>query len=299
MGALRLVIVLVAAAAAALGLALVVRHMTAAKPAAAMAVARPERPMVRILVAKHDLKIGQRLQAEDVAWQAWPAEAANPAFISGGLIDPKAGLAGQAEAAVQAAVAGDPAVQGVTGSLVREAILSGEPMSLRKLVKGGQAGFMAVRLPAGMRAMSMPVSVETAVGGFILPGDHVDVVQNVKINGGDGRGGPVQPVRSRTILTNLTVLAIDQTSEPKAGATSVVGATATLQVPAADIDILAKAKDEGALLLALRSYADLDGPQGAGAPAAARSAVRQDSPRLEAVSVRIYRGPKVSEVSVP
>ena len=234
-----------------------------------------------------------------MAWQAWPAGAANPAFISGGLMDPKAGLADQAEAAVQAAVAGDPAVQGVTGALVREAILSGEPMSPRKLVKGGQGGFMAVKLPAGMRAMSMPVAVETAAAGFILPGDHVDVVQNIKINGGDVHGGPVQPVRTRTILTNLTVLAIDQAPEPKAGAASMVGTTATLQVPAADIDILAKAKDEGALLLALRSYADLDGPQGAGAPATVRSAARQEPARLETVSVRIYRGSKVSEVSVP
>ena len=299
MGAMRLVIVLFAAAAAALGLALVVRHMTAAKPAVAMAAVRPDRPMVRVLVAKHDLKIGQRLQAEDVAWQAWPAGAANPAFISGGLMDPKAGLAGEAEAAVQAAVAGDPAVQGVTGALVRAAILSGEPMSLRKLVKGGQGGFMAVKLPAGMRAMSMPVSVETAAGGFILPGDHVDVVQNVKINAGDVHGGPLQPVQTRTILTNLTVLAIDQAPEPKAGATSLVGATATLQVPAADIDILAKAKDEGVLLLALRSYADLEGQQGSAAPAPVRSAARRDPARLETVSVRIFRGPKVSEVSVP
>ena len=55
MGALRLVIVLVAAAAAALGLALVVRHMTAAKPAVALAATRAERPMVRVLVARRDL----------------------------------------------------------------------------------------------------------------------------------------------------------------------------------------------------------------------------------------------------
>jgi pilus assembly protein CpaB len=300
MGALRLVIVLVAAAAAALGLALVVRHMTAAKPAVAMAATRPERPMERVLVAKHDLKIGQRLQAEDVAWQAWPAGAVNPAFISGGSIDSRAGLADKAQAAVQAAVAGDPAVQGVTGALVREAMLSGEPMSLRKLVKGGQGGFMAVKLPAGMRAMSMPVSVETAVGGFILPGDHVDVVQNVKMNPGDAHGGPAQPVRSRTILTNVTVLAIDQSPEPKAGAASLVGATATLQVPAAEIDALAKAKDEGSLVLALRSYADMDGPQGAVGPNPdARGTVRLGASLREDVAVRVYRGAKVSEESVP
>ncbi|MEI9891604.1 MAG: Flp pilus assembly protein CpaB [Caulobacteraceae bacterium] len=122
---------------------------------------------------------------------------------------------------------------------------------------------MAVKLPAGMRAMATQVTVETGVGGFILPGDHVDVVENVKMNGGDNRGGPAQPVQSKVILRNLTVLAIDQAAEPKSGAASLVGTSATLQVPAADIDILARAREEGSLQLALRSYADMDGPQGA------------------------------------
>jgi pilus assembly protein CpaB len=298
MGALRLIIVLVVAAAAALGLAVTVRHMTASRPSTAMA-AVPQRPQVRVLVAKHDLQVGQHLQPEDVAWQSWPESAVNPAFITGGPVDPKASLAAKAEAALQAAAAGDPQVQSVAGSLVREAIVANEPMSRRKLVKGGQGGFMAVKLPAGMRAMATPVTVETGVAGFILPGDHVDVIENVKMAGGDNRGGPAQPVQSRTILKNLTVLAIDQAAEPKAGAATLVGATATLQVPEADIDILAKGREEGTLQLALRSYEDMNGPEGA-APADPPARRLRFGPVREAdVAVRLYRGPKVTEVRVP
>ena len=296
MGALRLVIVLVTAAAAALGLALVVRHMTAARPSTAMA-ATPPRPQVRVLVAKHDLKVGERLQPEDVAWQSWPQGSVNPAFITGGPVDPKASLADKAEAALQAVTAGDPAVQSISGALVREAIVASEPMSLRKLVKGGQGGFMAVKLPAGMRAMSAPVTVETGAGGFILPGDHVDVIENVKMSSSDAHGGVMQPVQSRTVLKNLTVLAIDQAAEPKAGAATLVGATATLEVPAEDIDVLAKAREEGTLMLALRSYADMDGPQGAADPQPVRRAVRFSIPQDNAVHV--YRGVKVTDVRVP
>jgi pilus assembly protein CpaB len=299
MGALRLVIVLVTAAVAAITLALVVRHMTASKPSVAQAATRPERPLVRVLVAKRDLKTGDRLQAEDVAWQTWPAGGVNPAFVNGGPVDPKANLADKAEQALQAATSGDPAVQSLVGSLVREPMLANEPVSQRKLVKGGQGGFMAVKLPAGMRAMSMPVTVETGAGGFVLPGDHVDVILNIKMSSSaDMRGGPAQPVQSKVVMRNLTVLAIDQAVEPKAGAASLVGTTATLEVPAEDVDELAKAKDEGTLMLALRSYADMTGPQGAAAPPpAARRPVRVA--RSEVIAVRIYRGGAVSEVKVP
>jgi pilus assembly protein CpaB len=299
MGAIRLVIVLVVAAMAAVMLALVVRHMTASRPAAAMAATPAARPAVRVLVAKHDMKVGDRLAPEGVAWQTWPADAVNPAFVTGGAVDPKANIAVKAEAAVQAATLGDPAVQALDGSLVREAMLANEPISKRKLVKGGEGGFMAVKLPQGMRALSLPVTVETGAGGFVLPGDHVDVVLNVKMSGnGDMRGGPAQPVQSHTVMRNLTVLAIDQTTEPKAGASSLVGAAATLEVPAEDVDELAKSKDEGTLMLALRSYADMTGPSGRAAPAPVRAAPRVRGPVREA-SVRIYRGDKLTEVLAP
>jgi pilus assembly protein CpaB len=295
MGALRLIIVLVAAAAAAVALALVARHLTATHPSTAMAATAP-RPQVRVLVAKRDLKIGDRLQPEDVSWQAWPQEAVSHAFISGGPV--KATLVDKAEAAL----AGDPAIQNVAGSLVLEPIASKEPLTMRKLVKGGEGGFMAVKLPAGMRAMATPVTVESGAGGFILPGDHVDVIEDIKLtSGGTGGGLPAQPVQSRTILTNITVLAIDQSPEAKQGAASQVGATATLEIPEANIDILAKAREEGTLQLALRSHADMDGPQGAANPPPASRPLRVSAlpSRAEDISVRIYRGGKVSEVKVP
>ena len=301
MGAIRLVIVLVVSASAAIVLALVVRHMTASRPSAAMAATPPARASVRVLVAKHDMKVGDRLAPEDVAWQTWPADAVNPAFVSGGPVDPKANIASKAEAALQAATMGDPAVQALSGSLVREAVLTNEPINKRKLVKGGEGGFMAVKLPQGMMALSLPVTVETGAGGFVLPGDHVDVILNVKMSGGgDLHGGPVQPVQARTVMRNLTVLAIDQATEPKAGASSLVGATATLEVPAEDVDELAKSKDEGTLLLALRSYADMGGPAGRAAPppTPAHGARIRATP-VRQVSVRIYRGDKLTEVLAP
>jgi pilus assembly protein CpaB len=298
MGALRLVIVLVAAAAAAVALALVARHLTASHPSTAMAAIPPPRPQVRVLVAKRDLKIGDRVQAEDVTWQAYPQESASAAFITGGPV--KASLVDKAEAALSA----DPQVQALTGDLVLEPIAAKEPLTMRKLVKGGAGGFMAVKLPAGMRAMATPVTVESGAGGFILPGDHVDVIEDIKLTSAQNAGGgtPAQPIQSKTILKNITVLAIDQAPEPKPGASSLVGATATLEIPEADIDILAKAREEGTLQLALRSHADMEGPPAAAAAVAAaaqpRHAMRLGALQTE-ISVRIYRGAKATDVKVP
>lgn len=293
MSVMRLVIVLLVATAAAIGLALTFRTMSASHPAVAQAAVVAAPPQVRVLVAHRDLKVGERLQPEDVVWQPWPAGAVNPAFITGGQIDPKS-LATKATAALQTVTNTDPAVQPLMGSLVLGPILANEPMSKGKLVQGGQGGFMAIKLPAGMRAMALPVNVESGAGGFILPGDHVDVILNMKINGG------AQPeVLSRIVMRNLTVLAIDQATEAKQGASSIVGVSATLQVPADDVNVLAKARDQGPLLLALRSYHDIDGPQGAGGDTPARHAVAPIRIRDESSSVHIYRGAKLSEEKLP
>ncbi|HEY4030119.1 MAG TPA: Flp pilus assembly protein CpaB [Caulobacteraceae bacterium] len=288
MGALRLVIVLVVAGAAAITLALGFRQLTASHSNRAMA-ATPvvqSRPQIRVLVARHDLRVGSRLTPDDVKWQPWPANAANPAFISGGPV--KDSLVDKAEAALST----DPAVQSVTGALVRTSMVANEPMNLNKIVKAGQSGFMAVKLQAGMRAMATAVNVDTGVAGFILPGDHVDVIQNIRLTpASDG----MPNVQSRILLKNIRVLAIDQAPDPKPGASSLVGTTATLEIPEDNINILAKGRDEGSLQLALRSYADLDDPVGAPkAPPPIHRALR-----YETVAVHVYRGARETEVRVP
>ncbi len=159
---------------------------------------------------------------------------------------------------------GDQAMQSVTGAIVREPILQGEPVIRGKIVKGGEGGYMSVVLQPGMRAMAIPVTVETGAGGFILPGDRVDVISSHKLDqaagappgGGNADGGTVAQV----ILANLRVLAIDQQTEPAKNAKSIVGSTATLEVPAESVDILARAKSLGDMSLVLRSYADLGAP---------------------------------------
>src|SRR5438309_1050462 len=83
------IIVLAIALVGAIGLALAVRVMLSGKAttqAAAAAPAPKPRPMARVLVAKRDMKVGERLAEADMDWQEWPVEAVNPAFVTDGSV---------------------------------------------------------------------------------------------------------------------------------------------------------------------------------------------------------------------
>ena len=280
-------------AVSAIGLALVVRAMGSSsnEPAAPAAAAPVEtRPMTRVLVAASDLQPGKRLAEGDMEWRDWPSDQVNPVFIVDGAAAPPPDSATKKAAArvVEAAEeAVSPGAKGdYVGAVVRETILKGEPIVARKIVRAGDSGYMAAYLEPGMRAMAIRVTVESAAGGFILPGDRVDVIQTRELQGAaEGAGGKFA---TATVMRNIKVLAIDQTTQAAEDETAVVGATATLEVGPSDAEALALAKSEGELSLMLRSYADTAGPSGA-----VRTGGRQ-----AASAVRVYRGGQADAVSV-
>jgi len=291
------------AAVSAIGLALVVRAMgSSGQPvsSAAAAPAAAARPMAKVLVAARDLAPGKRLTDADLAWKDWPVDEVNPAFITDGSVPipqaageakpaetaaPPQGARPQGAVATVARAAADVATSGgkaeYFGSVVREPILAGEPIIGRKIVRAGDSGYMAAYLEPGMRAMAIRVNVETAAGGFILPGDRVDLVMTREANLGNvgASEGDRSKFTSATVLQNIKVLAIDQSTRAGDDEQAVVGATATLEVGPRDAEALALAKSEGELSLVLRSYADTAGPSG-----------RVQAARVQASAVRVYRG---------
>ncbi len=133
---------------------------------------------------------------------------------------------------------------------------AGEPIREARLIKANGSGYMAAILPAGMRAISTEISPETGAGGFILPNDHVDVILSRRDKAAEKSAGS-EVVISETILTNVRVLAIDQTVEDKNGQKVVVGKTATLELtPASGGNAGACRGRSAPLSLALRSIAD-------------------------------------------
>lgn len=307
------------AAIAALILAFLVRGMIAGNPshkAEASVQAPPSQPTARVLVATHDLAPGTRITDSDLTWQNWPVNTLNPAYIIDGgqpavvkpadsaAADSAAVTAGSEDAkakggAVAVKKPANELIQAVAdkvvpsstkeayiGGVTREAILANEPIIDSKVVRSDEGGYMAVMLSPGMRALAVPVSVDNTAGGFILPGDHVDILvtHQTPRTSGNGSVDSVQPV-----LRNIRVLAIDQQVSVEEGKQSVIGATATLEVSPTDGQVVTLAKASGTLSLMLRSYADASGPSGAMAAAPTGGGEK---------SVRIFRPEQTTEVMV-
>ena len=307
------------AAISAVGLALVVRAMgsPSGEPAATAVAAVETRPMAKVLVAAKDLEPGRRLSDGDLSWKDWPVDELNPVFITDGSVpvpvapaaaapaDAKPAEAAKPEAKVEGAAARvtraatDLATGGAKadyiGAVVREPILAGEPIVGRKIVRAGDSGYMAAYLEPGMRAMAIRVTVETAAGGFILPGDRVDVLltREVKLPAST-TGGETSKYVSATVMRNVKVLAIDQNTRAAENEQAVVGATATMEVSGRDAEVLALAKSEGELSLVLRSYADTAGPSGH-----VPGAVNRGNAAAAGGVVRVYREGQAEAVTVP
>lgn len=196
----------------------------------------PKLQTVDVLVAKNEIPMGHAVAAEDLQWQTWPAASASDSFLRKDK---------QPDATTQ-----------TVGSIARFPFIAGEPIREQKLVKGNGSGFMAAILPSGARAISTEISPETGAGGFILPNDRVDVILTRR----EQVQNQPDSINAEILLSNVRVLAIDQTVEEKGGQKVVVGKTATLELKPDQAEVLARARQSGTLTLALRSLVDASAP---------------------------------------
>jgi pilus assembly protein CpaB len=187
------------------------------------------------LVAGSDIALGQSITGSELRWQTWPAEAAGSNFIR---------RADRPDAANK-----------LSGAIARSPFFAGEPIREARLIHAKGSGYMAAILPSGMRAISTDVTPETGAAGFVLPNDRVDVILSRRDREAEKSSG-VETHVSETILSNVRVLAIDQTIEEKNGQRVVVGKTATLELSQRQAEILVMSRTMGQLSLALRSLLD-------------------------------------------
>jgi pilus assembly protein CpaB len=227
------IFVLAGAFVAAIVVALLVSHLLGGGAEKAKAIPLPPKiAMSDILVAAADLSPGTQLTSSDVRWQQWPKASVAPGFITRDA---------------------NPNLDNVVnGAVVRAPLVAGEPLTTTKIVEHAQgAGLMAAILTPGMRAVSIPITTETGAGGFILPNDRVDVITTQLISDSPRR------FRARTVLSDIRVLAVDQTYEGKDQKT-VLAKTATLELTPEQTEIVIRAQAAGTLSLALRALSDSD-----------------------------------------
>jgi pilus assembly protein CpaB len=188
----------------------------------------------KVLVAQRALPVGTIITADSVAFQLWPKEMVQQAYFIDGEAD----------------------MNKLLGTVVRYPITAGQPVTQGGLVAPGDRGFLAAALGPGMRAITIPVSAKTGVGGFVFPGDHVDLMLTQTVPGRDG-GAALKT--TETVLRNIRVLATDRSTETEIeDGKTVVRAfrTVTLEVTPKIAEKISVAQTIGALSLALRSLAD-------------------------------------------
>ncbi len=223
-------IVLGFALVAAGGAAFLVRGLLGGGTPQVEARPAPVMPMSEVLVANTALTPGQALAADQVRWEKWPTASVDSSFITHNTV-------GSIDEAVK-------------GTVVRASILQGQPIAANAIVHGDASGFLAATLSPGMRAVSIDISAQSSAGGFVLPNDRVDVILTRKFEGSPPR------VQAKTILSNLRVMAVDQTFKQEKDTRTVVGKTATVEVSPEQAEIIAMSASAGQLSLSLRPLGD-------------------------------------------
>ena len=226
-------VLLLGALVVAIGSAFLARSMFTSEPAP-LAAAQEEPTGPKVLVANRALPVGTIITADAMGYQQWPEELVQDAYF----------------------IEGNSDMSQLLGTVVRFPITAGEPVTHGSLVSPGDRGFLAAALGPGMRAVTVAVSsAQSAVAGFIFPGDRVDMVLTQEV---EGEGRPLNT--AETVLRNLRVLATDQATESvtdESGQTVVRAfRTVTIEVTPKIAEKVAVAQTIGELTLVLRSISD-------------------------------------------
>jgi pilus assembly protein CpaB len=177
-------------------------------------------PTQTIVVAKQPLRFGTELSASMLQEVAWPANAV-PAGAFAKVDD----------------------VLSKGRRVVLAAIEPNEPVLALKITGPGQRATLSALVRPGMKAVTIRVNDVEGVGGFVLPGDHVDVVLTRQIDKGQAS--------SEVVLQNARVLAVDQTADERA-AKATVAKSVTLEVSTVEAQKVWLASSVGNLSLLLR-----------------------------------------------
>lgn len=206
-----------------------------------------------VLVARQDIPTGTVLSEAMVDRQPWPRNLVLEGFITA-----------------------DAPNASVIGMVARADFKSREPLIASKLVQKEDASFLAASLGQGMRAVTLAVDSVSGVGGFVFPGDRVDILLTHAIGESDSAAAPsgsagngaFGATTAEVVLPDVRVLAVNtRKNAPPAPRGSMVNinpvaspddapANVTVEISQQDAKRLRLAEKNGTLSLALRSLQD-------------------------------------------
>jgi len=179
-----------------------------------------------IVVANAPLRFGVQLSAQNLREVSWPEDAIPPGTF----------------ASINELLAGGRRI-------VLAAIERNEPVIGRKITGAGQRATLSAVIEPGLRAVTIRVTDVEDVAGFVLPGDHVDVLltRHPNVNAGD----------NDVVLQDAKVLAVDQLADDSTDKPAVVKAV-TLEVDTVGAQKLSLAGSIGSLSLSLRKAGEVE-----------------------------------------
>lgn len=221
---LRALLLLVAAAACGGVAVFLARNWIQSQIPEPTIIAEKSVPTTTVVVASRDLFFGDRLARGYLEEREWPTSA-----VPEGSFE-----------TVNEAMSSE--------RVVLRPISKSEPVLLTKLSgEGGRATLSSI-VDEGMRAITIKVNVTTAVAGFVLPGDRVDIMLTREVG-----GSPVIDF----FLQNMKVLAIDQSANDQQDKPKVARAM-TFEVTPRQAQMLTLADRIGTLSLALRNSVNVE-----------------------------------------
>jgi pilus assembly protein CpaB len=183
---------------------------------------------VPIYVALHNINLGDPIEAGMLSLQEWPKDKVPRGVISK-LTD-------------------------IEGRRPRTAIIEGEPILEGKLLAQGQIADPIKSIPENMRLKTIAVDAEKSAAGLLGPGDRVDVQLFVRKNERDG----IDATRSKVILQNIRVFAVDQTVQrsPDGSEERTIAKTVSLMLSPEQAAKLSLAEQVGEISLIPRNPDD-------------------------------------------
>lgn len=175
------------------------------------------------VAAADNMEAGQPIRAENLRLVDWPASVPLPgAFTNPGPL---------------------------VGRNVLYPLAAGEPILERQLSNPGAGSGITVKIPNGMRAISLRTDEVVGVAGFLLPGTHVDVLVTLHVS------NQPDPVTS-TVLQDAEILATGQKTEPDPEGKATTATVVTLLVKPEDAERVVLASTQGTVHFVLRNGID-------------------------------------------
>src|SRR5215469_12465062 len=167
----------------------------------------------------------------------------------------------------------------VVGLIALQKVIAGEILLKERFADRNAGSTLAAIVQPDMRAVTVRVDDVVGVAGFLMPGNHVDVVAARTLD------GQMKRSEAHTVLHNLNVLAVDQTASQDKDQPIVVRAV-TLEVTPTQAEILVKAREEGRIQLTLRNPLDKSAPLSDEADVADAAPARAPAKHIRAAQVR-------------